>query len=239
MAASDPESAAVTAHARERAAATGNPLWIFALAARTADVADLALIHAAHATLAGSGIAEVDRAALDVDLTSHEARILLMAGRLDDAIATVRTMTDAGRFYYSQTIGRDAVSQAGTLYLVGRRDLASARIWANATKPPAWPGRSEFNITPSLAMTWQELLKLGWAANRRKDHPRTPRPARSICFPPREWSLCRTPGLAAGWRRPLLSAGWLRLYMLHRDNEFFALFPEMRSAFPGACRRSG
>ena len=232
VAASDPDSAAVTAHARERAMATGNPLWTYALARRTADVADLALIHTARATVARSGIAENDRTNLDANLSSQEARILLMAGRLDLAIAATGSVKGASGLYVP-AIDRNGIGDEGARYLLARRDLTSARIWANATMPRFSEDLVLSPMASRLAITWHELLKPGLGRPPAESVPSDAEASALDLLPAaRLIELSRTKGLAAGWRRPLLSAGWLRLYMLHRDADFIALFPEIRSAYP-------
>jgi hypothetical protein len=232
LADSDSNGDATTAHARERAIATSNPLWVYALARRPADIADLALIRAAVAALPATALADADREALQFDLAAEEIRILLMAGRLDEAIATFSRMRHDP---LADWLERDRVTDAGMRYLLAKRDLLAARKWAAATTSHelGYKGRYPITWTFLLAANWQEALSVGSGRNPAETEPSNSEASALDLLPADKLiALSRTPGLAPGWRRPLMSAGWLRLYLLRRDDDFRALFPDVRAAFP-------
>ena len=227
VAGANEHGAALTIHARDLARETGNPLWAYALAIRTSDPADLPLLFTAEATAADAPIAPGERTALVALLVAQQARVLLMAGREDDALQTLGRMPKLDTNSFSPDW---LVADGGVRYLLGRRDLDGARRWAAATSGihPRWQPALSSRV--ALALDWDEALdaarRSGWERDDALNSGLSLLPAAQLAL------LSRKPGLAPGMRRALLSAAWIRYYMLGRDVEFRALLPEIRATFP-------
>jgi hypothetical protein len=227
------EAAAATKHARLKAR-TGNPLWAYALASRTTDVADLPEIDAAIAASRSGDDLPTDRRILAGWLAANELRILLMAGREDEALAALSRLGpvingDTG----TQPGLRQFVYNGGIRFLLARRDFDGAKRWAAATRVLARViSIAPDDLTMDLAPNWEEALRWGTGVSQASNLPDGLAAALDLQPADRLVQLARLPGLATSWRRPILGAAWIRYYMLGRDADFRDLFPDIRAAFP-------
>lgn len=231
------------ATARRRAADGGNPLWAFALARLSADPVDLPAIRQGEQAAVAERDVPADRRALAALLAAHEIRILLIAGRIDEAERVLRQDAALLAVDIAGPMGgaADYVRIGGTSLLLARRDVAGARAWAAAVRLPA--GESEHSFKQSfplmLATSWDETLKPGMGARARSQGyqppdtmPQAVAAALDLLPADRLASLSRLPGLRPAWRRPILGAAWIRDWMLGRQAAFIGLFPDVRAAFP-------
>ena len=223
-------------HARERAQATDNPLWAYAVAVHTTAMADLPLIRSARLSLSRALVNDADREALDGWLLVQEARIELMNGHEDVALALLK---DEALRWSTPPDGRpndfgSFIIDGGTRYLLARRDLAGARRWSTETSK-RFPGLLDpERYRMILAAEWSEALEFATLRDPMGGENSSPALASMLDLQPadRLVALARTPDLTPTWRRAILSAAWTRYYALDRQAAFRALFPEMRLAFP-------
>jgi hypothetical protein len=230
------DGAALTAHAREQARLTGSPLWAYALAVRTTNAGDIPAIRAGRLRLEEDTKPDVSEASLDAWLRAQEVRILLMSGRMEDALDTLQHSAPAfeGIFFADRSV-QDYVVNGGSRFLLARRDLNGARRWAEASDRH-WsisPNLQTF-FYPALARDWTEALAPDRSSLNGLPETLPSSAASGLDLLPadRLVALARTPGVAPKWRRPLLSAAWIRYYMLGRTSDFLALFPDIRANFP-------
>ena len=242
------DSSALTAHTRERWLATKNLLWGYALARRTGDPQDIALIRdmiAGLQTVPDTAVMRDAVPALRWHFLRHGVRLLLMDRRIDEALAMIRSelpgeftyvvINEAG-FTGTKTFEQDAVAMVagGTLLLVSQFDLPTAQHWSSeAIKLFEGIGGYYFNQSLKAAAA-------PWILTERFDEFRfevdwQDRPLRQFMnlLPARRLiELSRQPNWTATEKRDLLTAGWMRLYLLGRWTEVKDLLPEMRAAYP-------
>ncbi len=172
-------------------------------------------------------IAEAERFTLAYWIMAHEARILLMAGREDDGLAVARQMPHG---VFGLNLPLRLIADGGTRFLLAKRDLAGARRWsATLNQAPLFPASlTSFGV--ALALTWDEALSAAPSPDWFYD--RALASGLDLLSADRLVELSRKPGLSLRIRRAMLSAAWLRFYILGRDADFRALFPEIRATLP-------
>lgn len=235
------EAEALTAHARRLWQETRNPLWGYALATRTTTPDDLPILRDildAIDRLPNHPERVRTKSNLYRQISTQQARLLLMNGRMDAALAALEAGltwrgADARMAWRDSGMWRASTPEAvvlngGIRFLLERRDLDAARRWAETAGnlvSRAHGSGPDPELKLLLAHTWEDLVAV--AQNVQSGAAALDLlPARKLV------ALGQRPGLAGDSRRVLLSAGWVRLYMLGRDKEFLALVPEMREAFP-------
>ena len=234
LAFAESDAAALTAHARERWLATKNLLWGYALAQRTADLDDIALLNDMSSRLGSLPDTPAVRAALPAfqwQFIRHEIRILLMNDRLDDAIARLHAglpqyvRDQMFRSYY--LADGQAIIDGGIRSRLEKFDLPGARRWA-AESTKALHGHAATELLPLLAENLDDpALKepAGWLNALRVVVDLLP--AESLV------EIAKTgSNLSSDQRRAFLAAGWLRLYLLGNWSRTKALLPDLRHAFP-------
>lgn len=235
VASANTDAAALTAHAREMVLTTGSPLWAYTLASRTTEMTDLPTIQAARLALESMSLDGAE-ATLDKWIAAQEARMLLMAGREDEAFALGHdALAKRGGSSFGFGDVRSFLSGGGMRYLLAHRDLEGARRWAGLAYPDSlYAGGPLSTFIPALANSWAEVLKAGTSQPGKASEalPDASASALDLLSADRLAALARTPGLSAAWRRPLLSSAWVRHYMLGHSAAFYALFPDVRAAFP-------
>ncbi|EKM98098.1 hypothetical protein MXAZACID_17231 [Acidocella sp. MX-AZ02] len=263
----------LTQHAREEWLATKNPLWAYALAIRTTNPSDVALLQNARDILPSYASDPVLNAeswnvpsalsSLDAALFEQQVRILLMNGQPGAAIALMQsgltpTAPALPDKLLSSTPGRRNgdfyafIVNGGIRYYVSHQDLSGARAWLSQVKSVFRNQGVTFfgfqhgtfetrEVDPGLrlmlAQSWPEFMADEVSIS--DDQYYTSNvghledAAAFDLLPADELiKLSRFPGLNGPQRRTLLGAGWIRLYMLGRWPEFFALMPEVRDNFP-------
>lgn len=246
----------LTAHARARWKATRNVLWAFALAGRSADVADVAIVREALASLATKPATPEQRLSnlfLRRHLTAQGARILLMAGHADQAIALLREQLTTIKhikdiefpgWYRGSDTGRWSTSfvlNGGVRWLLQRRDLAGARKWAKDAAAVLDADsnlfglklRPDVQLEVLLAVSPAELVTATLAEGRTSYGGGEALFAVADLLPAKTLvNMSAEPRVARDIRRALLAAGWTRLHLLGRDDEARALLPRVRELFP-------
>jgi hypothetical protein len=238
------DAQALTDHARDQWRRTRNLLWAYALAIRTDSPDDLSLfddMQSAVASLPKTDALAGPVLALRRQLIGQQARLLLMAGRMDEALRLLRADDVWHGNYVAPTqttarVGDDIASfilDGGARYLIEKRDLDAARRWAeelqNMLGPSLLYGRSvHASLSLLLARDWEEFVDI---AGKERWHERGGAaldllPAQKLI------SLSQRAGLPLDYRRALLSAGWVRLYLLRRWGEFLDAIPLVRRDFP-------
>jgi hypothetical protein len=249
------DGTAITDHARLEWAETKNLLWGYALAQRTSDPRDLPALKVMLEQIADlpmTPAAIYASAALRRHFIWHAARLLLLDGRTDEAIAFVTqswTPLSAdsigtpygawrpyGSFHPAQPGGEgQALLNGGIRLLLERFDLPGARRWAAGVLPDV---RVDNELRPLLANGIDELL----SGHVPGDRPDAAPPANHVGQFPRTVAdllprskiaaLASHDGLSKSERRDLLASAWLRTYMLDGWKESLRLLPELRDAFP-------
>jgi hypothetical protein len=246
----------LTAHARTRWRETKNVLWAYALARRTADVADVEILKQAIAALGETPPTAEARSSnllLRRSLTAQATRVLLMAGRTDDAIALletqIETITRLRQISYRGWYGNDNppvwatsfVLNGGIRLFLQRRDLKAANDWAaRASKvldydspyyglkvQPAVQLKVLLAASPKeLASAVAEDGRLSWGGAESLLAVADLLPADAMV------EMAQGPNVPPDVRRALLAAGWTRTYLLGREDKALALLPQVRTLFP-------
>lgn len=246
----------LTAHARTRWHETKNVLWAYALARRTADVADVEILKQAIATLGETPSTAEARASnllLRRSLIAQATRLLLMAGRADDAIALleaqIETITRLRQISYPGWYGSDNppvwatsfVLNGGIRLLLQRRDLKVAKDWATRASKvleydspyyglkvqPAVQLKMLLAASPKeLAAAVAEDGRLSWGGAESLLAVADLLPADAMI------EMAQEPNVPSDVRRALLAAGWTRTYLLGREERALALLPQVRTLFP-------
>lgn len=176
-------------------------------------------------------------------LAAHEIRILLIAGRIDEAERALRQDAALLAVDIPGPMGSaaDYVRIGRTSLLLAWRDVAGARAWAAAVQLPAAGSEPFFeqSFPVMLATPWEEVLQPGIDARARSQGyqppdrmPQVVAAALDLLPADQLASLSRLPGLRPAWRRPILGAAWIRDWMLGRQAAFIGLFPDVWAAFP-------
>jgi hypothetical protein len=145
------EAEAATDYARQKWQATGNPLWAYALARRSADANDIALLDQAldtpHARLdtrdPGAAIAIIQHFVL-----AQDVRLRLISGKSDAALDLVRRETTAmsgapNAVARQMDLGTVRfIRNGGARYFLERRDLSGARRWREEIGK-IWPEKDQ------------------------------------------------------------------------------------------------
>ena len=218
---------ALTAHAREKAVSTGNPLWAFALAIRTRDIGDIDILKSAEGKVAIASIGRDQRGLLTDRLIAQQARILLMAGYPDEALQAAKRLGGFSGAFDRDT-PRNLAVDGGTSFLLAKRDLAGARQWHMALDKgyrPSWD--RPFQVV--LAQTWEEAL-----AGKPPifDEHRLSTAGLDLLPATRLVALSRNPAIPFPVRRSMLLAAWTRFYMQRDDKAFRGLYPDILANFP-------
>ncbi len=226
VARSSADGAALTAYARAKAIETGNPLWAYALATRTTDAADIALLRKAEAAADAAPVGAKQRNVLKAWLVAHQARILLMSGQRNEAMGVGQRLRNAW-LPSSWFDPRVLLSEGGIRYLLSKRDLTGARAWAAAFYQPEPYSERPFKV--ALSLTWEEALA---AEPRQADRQDQDLSGLDLLPARRLIELSRTTSIPVPIRRKILLAAWTRTYMLGDEKAFRGLFPDVLANFP-------
>ncbi|MBB6251259.1 hypothetical protein [Nitrospirillum iridis] len=229
-------------HARQQWRKSRNPLWALAVAEHSRDPADGAVIaEAVTAVRAWPGLTATARAALTWRLVAQRVRILYQAGRADEGIAALDSLTREDRRALTRrdrvpdiATASKTILDDGVRWFVARADLEAARHWAITVGQATGIPVSE-ELKPALAQSVDDLynhpivglrpvdglIELGWAR------------ALFDLMPPKALvEFARHPRLAPDDRRALVGAAIAQAYAQRRWADIRAWLPDLRLAQP-------
>ena len=249
------DATAITAHARLKWAETGNLLWGYALAQRTGDPADLPALKGMLGALNDLPMTPATMYASETlrrHFIWHAARLMLLDGHTDDAIAFVNQHWSSSQsrgvvnFYnawgrYSTFTSRpggeaNALLNGGVRLLLERFDLPGARRWADSILPGV---SVDERLRPLLADGIDELLTGHVPGDRPDLLPPSfsrvgnfPRIVADLLPRSKITELSSHTGLSKSEQRAFIASAWLRIYMLDGWKASLKLLPNLRDAYP-------
>jgi hypothetical protein len=234
----------ITKHAREQWRATKNPLWGYALAQRTADINDLPLIEdmiAGLSNLPHTAAIDYGKEALRWHFIHHAARLLLMSGKVDEAIDFLRRNPvdiEETTPIYMRPNDADALLNGGIRLLLEKFDLENARKWASEVGRLLHSTQINPPLRPLLADSIDEMLAGEVPGDGRNIYGHetyksgVPLVVTDLLPKHKLLELTKLSGFNEDDKRNFLLAGWLRTYLLEGWQHSLDLLPRLRDAFP-------